>query len=561
HSSSYHTSHVRSVSTFGPVIAKPFPEIYPRLDIWDFYGNEKYGPQLDLLVQSYQAIYDRPYYDMRSFYQVAGIHGLPFEPYDGATGGAHEYKNETDWATGRFGGYCHHGTVLFPTWHRPYMLLIEYLLANEAKQIALQYPDDEKEKYIEASKQLRHPYWDWADDKTLKKGVPEVFLTPEIEINTPKGKKKVKNPFKSFTLPVDLASPLEKGKNPYDKPNYTPPTLARNPFTPAYYPTARHPNANYEDQNNLLIGNMTTYVSTVFKPGLYQMFHFGNFLRFSSHGVRSDDSLMPNVFGSHPYPTIVDGFGHFASLETTHDAFHLIFGGFGGHMAYVDIASFDPVFYFHHSNIDRIFALWQGVFPDSWIPQSKNINGSFTELLDEVIDDYTDLTPFRKTKTEFWKSSEVRDVEKLGYTYLELERFKGQNPKKLQAYLLELYKPDPHYGRRFFVKVTIESNELIGPYFVRVFVDCATADAQTPLTSPHFAGLFAKWSGNKAHNNSFVVGTVDITAAMERLGIRMQTHDILNDVNATTGLLSPTAIFDVKKDIHIVTVTLNGEDI
>ncbi|KAF0548413.1 Di-copper centre-containing protein [Gigaspora margarita] len=90
HSSIHHSSHARSVTASGPVIVEPFSETYPRLDIYDFYGNEKYEPQVDLLIQSYQALFDRPYDDMRSFYQVSGIHGLPFTAYDGITGGAQE---------------------------------------------------------------------------------------------------------------------------------------------------------------------------------------------------------------------------------------------------------------------------------------------------------------------------------------------------------------------------------------------------------------------------------------------------------------------------------------
>ncbi|CAG8680324.1 14635_t:CDS:2 [Gigaspora margarita] len=536
HSSIYHSSHVRSVTTSGPVIVEPFSEIYPRLDIYDFYGNEKYEPQVDLLIQSYQALYDRPYNDMRSFYQVAGIHGLPYTAYDGVTGGAEEYHNDTDWETGRFGGYCHHGDVLFPPWHRPYMLLIESLLVEEAKKIALQYPDNEKEKYVEAAKQLRHPYWDWADVKAIE-GVPKIFTSPEIKINTPNGKKNVKNPLKSFTLPVDLSYPLVKGQNPTDKPNYNVPNISYNPYTPVGYPTVRHPNSNYEDQTDLLNSNMSVYVPTVFRPGMYQMFHISDFLRFSSHGVNSDDSQSGNFFSGHPPPTNPAGMAHFASMETTHDDFHLVCGGPGGHMGYVDLATFDPIFFFHHSNMDHV--------------------------LNKAIDEYTDLTPFRKTKTEFWKSSDVPDIEKLGYTYLEVEKFKGQDPKKLKAYVLELYKPDPHFGRRFFVKLTIKVGKLDGPCSIRVFIDLPDANAQTLVTSPHFAGLVSMWSSNKkhAHDNSFVYGTVDITAAMEQLNIRSQVHDPLQEVNTTTGLLGPLWLFNVEKDITIVPVSLNGYEV
>ncbi|CAG8505735.1 20245_t:CDS:2 [Dentiscutata erythropus] len=560
HSSVYHSSHVRSVSTSGPVIVEPYSDLYPRLDIYDFYGDEIYRPQFDLLVQSYQVIYDRPYEDMRSFYQIAGIHGLPYTTYDGVTGGVHEYNNQTDWAKGRWGGYCHHGDILFPSWHRPYLLLIESLLVNEAKKIASQYPDNEKEKYVEAAKQLRHPYWDWGDEKAMK-GIPEIFITSEIEINTPKGKKKVKNPLKSFTLPVDVSYPLGKGQNPTDKPNYNVPNLTYNPFTPAGYPTIRHPNADYEDQYNLLNSNLSVHVPTVFRPGLYQMFHIRDFLRFSHHGVKPGGAQMGNVFSGHPPPSAT-GIGHFASLEIVHDDLHLATGGIGGHMAYIDLAGFDPLFFFHHVNVDRLFALWQGVYPDSWIPKITELNGTYTDEIDKVVDENTDLTPFRKTKTEFWKSSDVRDIEKLGYTYLEVAKFKSQDPKKLQAYLLEIYKPDPHCGRRFFVKLTIEAGKLAGPYSIRVFIDLPDANAQTPVTSPHFSGFVAMWQSNShTHNNTFVVGSVDITAAMVRLNLRTETFEALQDVNVTTGLLSSLAIFDVNKDINIVPVTLDGKGV
>ncbi|CAG8802314.1 3142_t:CDS:2, partial [Cetraspora pellucida] len=558
----FQTSSQQYVSTFNnKIIIKPFEEIYPRLDILDFTQNETYRPQLDLLIQSYQALFDKPYGDMRSFYQIGGIHGLPYTAYDGVIGD-HGYKS-SELDEGRWGGYCQHGNILFPPWHRPYLLLMESQLVSEAKEIALKYPENERQIYVEAAKQLRHPYWDWADEKAIK-GIPEIFISPEIEINSPDGKKKIKNPLKSYTLPVDLSYPLEKGQNPTDKPNYKIPNMTYNPFTPAGYSTIRHPNSNYEDQYDIMNINISTYVPSVFRPGLYQMFHINDYLHFSNHGLTSSGTQMADSNPGHPDPAKIVGYAHFASIETTHDGFHIIIGGLGGHMAYPDITGFDPLFYFHHLNVDRIFALWQGVFPDSWVPSNININGTYTELMNTTVDGNSDLTPFRKSDTAFWTSNDVRYIEKLGYTYPELAKFKGKDPKELQSYLLELYKPDPHYGRRFFAKLTIESGKLIGPYSVRVFVDLASANADTPVTSPHFAGFVAMWrstNNHQANNNSYIVGSVDITAAMERLGIRMQKHDYVQDVNATTGLLMSTSIFNVETDINIVPVSLDGKGI
>lgn len=46
---------------------------------------------------------------------LAGIHGVPFVPWNGvqASPGANQ------------SGYCPHSSVLFPTWHRPYLALYE----------------------------------------------------------------------------------------------------------------------------------------------------------------------------------------------------------------------------------------------------------------------------------------------------------------------------------------------------------------------------------------------------------------------------------------------------
>ena len=45
----------------------------------------------------------------------AGIHGLPDKPWDNI---------RTDDSQGG-GSYCPHGTIYFPTWHRPYVALME----------------------------------------------------------------------------------------------------------------------------------------------------------------------------------------------------------------------------------------------------------------------------------------------------------------------------------------------------------------------------------------------------------------------------------------------------
>ena len=49
-------------------------------------------------------------------------------------------------------------------------------------------------------------------------------------------------------------------------------------------------------------------------------------------------------------------------LELAHNAFHYLIGGREWHsMSHLHYASYDPLFFIHHSNLDRIWAIWQAL--------------------------------------------------------------------------------------------------------------------------------------------------------------------------------------------------------
>ena len=56
-----------------------------------------------------------------SHFQIGGIHGLPYVSWDGS--GGNDGSNPDD--PNQWRGYCTHGMVTFPTWHRPYVALYE----------------------------------------------------------------------------------------------------------------------------------------------------------------------------------------------------------------------------------------------------------------------------------------------------------------------------------------------------------------------------------------------------------------------------------------------------
>ncbi|KAL2039327.1 hypothetical protein N7G274_007995 [Stereocaulon virgatum] len=112
------------------------------------------------------------------------------------------------------------------------------------------------------------------------------------------------------------------------------------------------------------------------------------------------------------------------SAESLHDKLHLWCGGgyFGepahGHMSWVPVAAFDPIFWLHHNNVDRLFAIWQTLHP-----KSENKKNWF----DDKARAQEGLLPFRKNEDgEYWNSDDVYETADLGYTYSIL-------PKKRDA--------------------------------------------------------------------------------------------------------------------------------
>ena len=57
--------------------------------------------------------------ELLSYYSIAGIHGLPSVPWDDVV------NQFVPKSAALFGGYCPHGLLIFPTWHRPYLMLME----------------------------------------------------------------------------------------------------------------------------------------------------------------------------------------------------------------------------------------------------------------------------------------------------------------------------------------------------------------------------------------------------------------------------------------------------
>lgn len=100
-------------------------------------------------------------------------------------------------------------------------------------------------------------------------------------------------------------------------------------------------------RNNVAASELDSNAGAI-RSRLYNlMTHENDYSRFSN------EEWIPN-----PKP---DGF---ESIESIHDTIHGLVG-MGGHMNVVTYASFDPIFMLHHTMVDRVFAMWQSINPNS----------------------------------------------------------------------------------------------------------------------------------------------------------------------------------------------------
>lgn len=84
------------------------------VDEWWLSNNVVDANQKSLFIQAMSLFEQIDVTQKLSYFQIAGVHGQPLVPWD---------ENTKPVTEGR--GYCTHGSVLFPSWHRPYMLLFE----------------------------------------------------------------------------------------------------------------------------------------------------------------------------------------------------------------------------------------------------------------------------------------------------------------------------------------------------------------------------------------------------------------------------------------------------
>lgn len=361
-----------STTGVGPGRQRPF-----RQEITAFSQS---GPAWDLYLLALQQLQNTPASDPLSYYSIAGIHGYPNIAWDNAQGNP----------ASRSIGYCKHFSVLFEIWHRPYLALLEQRIAEIARNIATLYSPPDRDRYSTAADTLRIPYWDWLISPSL----PTVMTTPKIGVNAPEGFRSIDNPLRRYNFPVNVTSIIQPVQYVYGLDKYS--------------STVRHVGLDGASQDDLASQAMQAD-SAARLSNTYN-------LLVSSHTwteIASD-----SINGTH---------NSLENLERIHGGVHNNVGEMTdqniprGHMALIPLSAYDPIFWLHHANMDRLTALWQALHPDSYVEPTYQTQDTFFQAADTIEDINTALAPFHADDDGiFWTAGTSRDTAVFGYTYPEL---------------------------------------------------------------------------------------------------------------------------------------------
>jgi tyrosinase len=161
--------------------------VLPRFEIRQL---QQKTAQWNIFLLAMQTLQNTAQTNKVSYYQLAGIHGVPRVNWDDV--------GKCSACTGQVDGYCTHSSILFLGWHRAYLALFEQQLIAAAKSVAARYTGTKKTTYQNAAKQLRLPYWDWAAKPGSGNTLPASITAATVTVDAPAGSKSIKNPLASY---------------------------------------------------------------------------------------------------------------------------------------------------------------------------------------------------------------------------------------------------------------------------------------------------------------------------------------------------------------------------
>lgn len=283
------------------------------------------------------------------------------------------------------------------------------------KQAKLFKSPADQQKYAQAAARYRLPYWDpimprneisARDDPTTIWGLPKIFAQQTVFLKTPASPTKyvpTDNPLYSFKFPTDFAEnkrvPLDQGEG------FNPNVTIKCPDNDGK-PDLNTLNLRIQRQANPMASRMWQLLAP------------------------SDLSKSTRTWNSFATKNARLGGDPSGSIESWHDNYHITIGSaanrgsdWTGQMGDPFVAGFEPMFWMHHNNIDRLLSLYQALY-------GKNVDNPTADL----------LVPFWKDDKSFFTSDDgsVKNYWAAGFGVPGTQNITGVQ-KIVQKYMLDTY--------------------------------------------------------------------------------------------------------------------------
>jgi tyrosinase len=356
---------------------------------------------------------------------------------------------------------CQHGWEEFLTWHRLYLYFFELQLQDIDPTVTL-------------------PYWDWAADAAnLALSIADMGNATNDNGIVPE----------AYRCWIDDAA-VQRLADGGDVPAETLAKLRTMVGAPAENSGARFfqkAGITYgADPASKAIRAQLELVNPLFDWNRWPGGN-GNLI-FEAYPTKTDETSILGLtsffaFGSGPMDD-----QYFGALENIHNLIHNFSGGANpyanlpgepatGDMVNAGVTAFDPLFWAHHANVDRIWSVWQGLNPNAGPDNPATV-----------------LPPWNMTVAD------SADIAKLGYEYaVDSLTFPTDNDVPLQQFRSAdvAIHPDVLTAyRRAEIRLHAVQHVTRAGFYVRAFLNSPGATIDTPTRgNDHYVGQFSMFTG------------------------------------------------------------------
>lgn len=215
------------------------------------------------------------------------------------------------------------------------------------------------------------------------------------------------------------------------------------PSSAAWAESKRCPDANGNNHQEIANAQVAT-VAKPFKTSTFDaLTNVTNFDQFTCQAWRAKQPVKA-----------------YQSVEAMHNSIHDYTGTNDsvdqnkkyGNMSDVQASSFDPIFWLHHVNCDRLTAIWQAMNPNSTIDEFPSQTDRFVKRSGTVEGGTSNLEPWHKSSahsmTDYYVANDTKELISTfdgGYYYPETPLDLLKKPDQMKAYVTQqvykLYAP------------------------------------------------------------------------------------------------------------------------